>query len=219
MAEWFAKLAEVQWYTWTAILALVAFGGLLLWAGRRTKWDSRKIAYASMVIAISFVLSYIRLWRMPQGGSITLLSMLPVIAYSVAVGPMQGFLVGCAYGLLQLLQDMYVIHPMQMLLDYPLGFGALALGGLVTFMNVPKKWKLPIAIVLGCAGRLLMSTLSGVVFFSEYAEGSGHGPLVYSLIYNGSYIGVEALITIAVVLIPGVDRILDVLKGTQMQRV
>lgn len=218
MGQWFAKLSEVQWYTWLVIIALVALGALLLASGRKTKWDSRKIAYASMVIAISFVLSYIRLWRMPQGGSITLLSMLPVIAYAVAVGPIEGFVVGCAYGLLQLLQDMFVIHPMQMLLDYPLGFGALALGGLAVLMPVGRKWKLPVAVLLGCAGRLLMSTLSGVVFFSEYAEGSGHGPLLYSLIYNGSYIGAEALIMIAVALIPGVDRIVDVLKGRQLQR-
>ncbi len=218
MSEWFAKLAEVQWYTWLVIAALALFGALLLLAGRKTKWNSRQIAYASMVIAISFVLSYIRLWRMPQGGSITLLSMLPVIAYALAVGPAQGFVVGCAYGLLQLLQDMYVIHPMQMLLDYPLGFGALALGGLAAFMPMPRKWKLPMAIVLGVVGRLFMSTLSGVVFFAEYAEGSGHGPVVYSLLYNGSYMGAEALLTIAVVLIPGVDRIVDVLKGNQLQR-
>ena len=214
MGEWFAKLSEIHWYSWLVVALLISVFVALSVAGKKTNWNSRRIAYAAMAIAISFVLSYIRMWRMPQGGSVTLVSMLPIIAFSVAAGPLQGLMVGCAYGMLQLIQDMYVIHPLQMLLDYPLAFGALALGGFATMLRIPKYWQLPAAIVIGCFGRYAMSVLSGVVFFAEYAEGSGHTPFVYSAIYN-SYIGVEAALCIAVALIPGVSRIVGILKQSQ----
>ncbi|MDL2205865.1 energy-coupled thiamine transporter ThiT [Eubacteriales bacterium OttesenSCG-928-N13] len=216
MGEWFAgvitKMQEVQWYTWLTVALLFLAGIILILSGRNSKWNSKRLAYAAMCIAISFVLSYIRLFRLPQGGSITLLSTLPIILFSVAFGPVQGFVVGCAYGLLQLLQDMYVIHPIQMLMDYPLGFGALALAGLVNFMPLNKWMKLPVAILLGSLGRLALTTMSGVIFFSSYALELGQAPLIYSLIYNGSYIGVEAALGILVSFIPATQRLSTSLK-------
>ena len=111
------KLAAVQWYTWLVVLALIVLAASLIKAGK-AQWNARILAYAAMTVAISFVLSTLRVYRMLQGGSITLLSMLPIIAFSLAFGPTRGALVGCAYGFLQLLYDPYVIHPLQMLSDY-----------------------------------------------------------------------------------------------------
>lgn len=205
------KLAAVQWYTWLVIVLLVALAAALVKAGK-AQWNAKVLAYAAMTVAISFVLSTLRLFKMPQGGSVTVVSMLPIIAFSLAFGPVRGALVGCAYGFLQLLYDPYVIHPLQMLVDYPLAFAALALGGFMEKTPLPKYWKLPLAVVIGSLGRYLMAVLSGVVFFAEYA--GDQNVLIYSSIYNISYLGPDALLCLVVALIPGVSRIVDTLKGS-----
>lgn len=208
------KLAAVQWYTWLVIIALIVLAAVLIRAGK-AQWNARVLAYAAMTVAISFVLSTLRLFKMPQGGSITLVSMLPIIAFSLAFGPARGALVGCAYGFLQLLYDPYVIHPLQMLADYPLAFAALALGGFAGKAKLPDYWKLPLAVALGSLGRYLMAVLSGVVFFAEYA--GDQNVLIYSSVYNISYLGPDALLCLAVALIPGISRIVDALKAGQVK--
>lgn len=208
------KLTEVQWYTWVVVILLVILFFVLIRSGKSQKWNSQRIAYASMCVAIAFVLSCIRLYRMPQGGSITPLSLMPLIAFALACGPMQGALVGCAYGFLSLLFDMYVIHPMQMLVDYPLASAALALGGFAAFLPIDKRFKLPAAVILAYLGRLIMATLSGVVFFSEYAP-EGQPVVVYSTLYNLSYLGPDALLCFACAFIPGISRVVDIIRGDQ----
>lgn len=212
MANIFAKFADLQWYTILAVALLAAMGIALSIAAKRIRWNSRRIANAAMCIAIAFVLSLIRLFKMPQGGSITLASSLPLIAFAVACGPLEGLLVGCAYGLLDLLHDPYIIHPLQMLIDYPLAYGALALGGFAALLPIPRKWRLPAGVVLGAVGRLAMAVLSGVVFFSEYTP-EGQQVLLYSLGYNVAYLGPDAALCLVIALIPGMERLTDLLRG------
>ena len=208
------KLAAVQWYTWLVVIALIFLAFALIKAGK-AQWNARILAYAAMTVAISFVLSTLRVYRMVQGGSITLLSMLPIIAFSLAFGPARGALVGCAYGFLQLLYDPYVIHPLQMLADYPLAFAALALGGFAEKTPINRYWKLPLAVVIGSLGRYLMAVLSGVVFFAEYA--GDQNVLIYSSVYNISYLGPDALLCLTASLLPGVARIVAVLQAGRSQ--
>ncbi|MCQ2512828.1 MAG: energy-coupled thiamine transporter ThiT, partial [Lachnospiraceae bacterium] len=54
--------------------------------------------------------------------------------------------------------------------------------------------------------------INGVVFFAEYAEGTGHGPFIYSVLYNGAYLGLEALITLIIISIPPVTKALNYVK-------
>lgn len=208
----FTELLELKWYTAAVILCLAALSIILFAAARKTRWDSRRIANASMCIAIAFILSCIKLYRMPQGGSITPASMLPLVAFAVACGPLQGAIVGCAYGLIGLIQDPYVIHPVQMLVDYPLAFGALALGGLVCLLPIKKELKLPLAVLIGGIGRYAMAVLSGTVFFSEYAP-ADQSAFIYSLIYNISYLGPDVLVCMFIACLPGISRIVDLIRG------
>ena len=164
-----------------------------------------------MCIAIAFVLSCIRLFRMPQGGSITPASMLPLVLFMVACGPLQGFVVGCAYGLLQLITDPYVIHPVQLLLDYPLASGAMILCCLATLLSIKKQWQLPIAVLLAGIGNYIMAVLSGSIFFAEYA--GEQNAWIYSLTYNISYLGPNVLVCMLVACIPGMSRLVDVIRG------
>ena len=192
------------------VLLLAAMLVGLYFSAKRVRWDARMIAKAAICIALAYVFSMIKIFRMPMGGTVTLVSMFPLILFAVAFGPLEGLLIGCVYGLLQLLIDPYVIHPVQLLVDYPMAYAALALGSLGMLLPLPQRAKLPAAVLLGYLGRYIMAVISGVVFFAEYA--GDQGALVYSLVYNLSYLGPEALVCMAVAAIPGMGRLPQILK-------
>ena len=101
----FSKLAEISVSTWIALAALAALGAVLLVVGKgKGRWNASTLAFAALAIALSFLLSNIRLFRMPQGGSITPASMLPLMLFAYAFGVVPGLLAGLAYGVLQFLQ-------------------------------------------------------------------------------------------------------------------
>ena len=183
---------------------------LLALSTKNARWNSRQVSMGAMCIAIAFVLSCIRLYRMPQGGSITPAAMLPLILFMVACGPLKGFVVGCAFGLLKLLADPYIIHPLQLLVDYPLAYGAMILGCLATLLPVKKQWQLPIAALLAGIGRYFMVVLSGAVFFAEYA--GEQNAWIYSLVYNISYLGPDILVCMLIACIPGMPRLVEVIR-------
>ena len=197
-------------YTFMVLALLVFMAAVMVISGRKKPWTPRDIAFAAMCVSMSFILSCIKLFTMPQGGTITPASVLPMMIYIAAFGPARGLAVGCAYGLLQLFQGAYVIHPMQLLADYPMAFGALALGGFVNYIKMPERLKLPAAVVLGCVGRYIMAVLSGVIFFAEYA--GEQGAMVYSIVYNISYLGPDCLVCALVACIPGFGRLINTLR-------
>lgn len=166
--------------------------------------QTKVLVYGSLCVALSFLLSYIRLFRMPQGGSVTLAGMLPIIIFAVAFGPLPGILAGFALGLLNLIQDPYIVHWMQIFLDYPLAYGALGLAG------VYRK-HLSISALVGGLGRLSMSFLSGIIFFREFTP-EGWNDIIYSLVYNGSFIGAEIFIIILLLQIPQVQSVLKQMR-------
>lgn len=208
--EAFGNLTGMHWYT-AAIVAVLLVMGILMCTQKKDSWTTRRLAYAAMCIAIAFVLSCIKLFRMPQGGSVTPASMLPLILFALACGPVQGLVVGCAFGLLQLVEDFYVIHPVQLLVDYPMAFAALALACLANLLPVKSdRIKLPVAVLLGYFGRYIMATISGAVFFADGL--AGFDAWKFSLGYNLSYLGWEALIAVLLSCIPGFTRILNLMR-------
>lgn len=210
LSEMFGDLAGMRWYT-AAILVVLAGVGLVLCTGKKN-WTTRRIAYAAMCIAISFVLSCIKLFHMPQGGSVTPAAMLPLILFALACGPVQGLVVGCAYGLLQLVEDPYVIHPIQLLTDYPLAYGVMIAACLALLLpEKAKRFRLPLAVILGYLARWAMAVLSGVVFFAEYA--GDQNVLIYSMGYNIAYLAPEMLIAVVIAFIPGWDRLIQMIRG------
>ena len=187
---------------WVLVATLIACGAVL-WgiAKGRTQWTARMLANAALCMALAFVLSYVRLMKLPQGGSVTAASLLPIIAFAYAYGPGPGLAVGVAYGFLQMIQDPWIVSPVQAVLDYPLAFAAIALAGLAR--RLPERWGWLAAIALGGVGRFVCHVLSGVVFFAEYAEGTGLSPLMYSLGYN-SFVFADLLICAVVMAVPQV---------------
>ncbi|MGE4283906.1 MAG: energy-coupled thiamine transporter ThiT, partial [Clostridia bacterium] len=180
----FEKFAEFKLIT-IAILGVLIIGSvaiILLRGSKKIQRDNtRMIVYGGLCVALSFVLSYIRLYHWPQGGSVTPASMLPMFFFAVVFGPVAGIIAGTAYGFLQLIQDPYVVHWAQLFLDYPLAFGVMGLAGLY-------KRSLAVGSIIGGFGRFFMHFLSGVVFFGSYAP-EGMNVMLYSLTVNGLVIG------------------------------
>jgi len=206
----FGSLAGMNWYT-ALILVALAVIGVALCRQKKESWTTKRLAFAAMCIAIAFVLSCIKLFRLTQGGSVTPAAMLPLILFALACGPVQGVVVGCAFGLLQLIEDFYVIHPVQLLVDYPLAFAAVTAGCLVNLLPIKSdSIRLPIAMALGYLGRYVMATISGAVFFAEYA--GEQNAWIYSLGYNISYLGLEAIVACALSCLPGFARILNMMR-------
>ncbi|MEZ3486680.1 MAG: energy-coupled thiamine transporter ThiT [Lachnospiraceae bacterium] len=175
--------------------------------GRSTSSAVKKLVFSAMGIALAMVTSYIKVWEMPMGGSVTLLSMLFISLIGYWFGARYGILTGAAFGILQFIIDPYMVSLPQVILDYPLAFGALGLSGF--FSN--RKYGLQIGYVAGVFGRFIFSTLSGVVFFAAYAP-EGMNPWVYSSLYQGSYLGAEGIITLAVLSLPPMAKALDRIK-------
>ena len=165
----------------------------------KSRLTVKQLAFCAMAIALGTVLSNIKLFDLPYGGSVTLLSMFVICLTGYLFGLGAGIMTGVAYGVLQLIIDPYVLYPMQLVVDYILAFGALGLSGLFTNAKVG----LIKGYIAGVLGRYVFSVISGWIFFGEYAW-EGWAPLPYSLAYNGSYIFAEAAITIIILAIPAV---------------
>lgn len=170
-------------------------------------WKTRELIFGALCIATAFVLSYLQFFQMPQGGSITPASMLPIMLFAYVYGTPKGLIVGFAYGLLQMLQGLYVtplqspiLQVIQVMMDYGLSFMVLALAGLF-------KKNLVAGIIAGGIGRLFFTTLSGMLFFAMYAEGPSL--FIYSFVYNLAYIGPEILICLVVVLVPAIRKAIE----------
>ena len=165
------------------------------------KLSAKQLAFCAMAIALGTVLSNVKVYDFPFGGSITLLSMLIICLPGYWFGLGAGVITGVAYGVLQLLVDPYVLFPMQLLVDYPLAFGALGLSGL--FAN--SKNGLLKGYLVAIFGRYVFAVISGWIFFGTYAW-EGWAPLPYSLAYNACYIFAEGAITLAILTIPAVKN-------------
>lgn len=166
--------------------------------------DVAVLVKTSILLALAFVLNQVTLFRMPQGGSITAFSMFALFLVSYLFGPRQGILAGLAYGLIDLVINPYVIHPVQLFMDYPLGFGAIGIGGLLRNTNhgMIKGY------CLGVLGRYLVVVLSGIIFWGMYAA-EGFNAVSWSFFYNMTYILPEALATAAILSIPSVRKIFE----------
>lgn len=154
-----------------------------------------KITEIAVCVALSVVCGFLKVWEMPQGGSVSL-AMVPVLFLAKRRGVLWGTICGVIYGLLSVLLAGVVYHPMSILLDYILAFGALGLAGLFG-KSVP-------GIIAGCTvavfARFAFSVISGAVIFAEYAP-AGQNPWLYSVIYQTTYLLPELVISVAVLIV------------------
>lgn len=160
------------------------------------------------MVALATVLSFIRIIRLPWGGSVTLLSMLPIFIFSIRRGAKSGLVVSFLYSLVQFGQGVmdgifgWGLTPMMLIgcifLDYIGAFSVLGIAGIF------RKKKLPgwiCGICLAITLRFIMHFLSGVVIWHSFGElwngFSTENTFVYSFLYNGFYMALEMIFTVA----------------------
>lgn len=199
----FGDFAEFPVWAWI-VVAVLLVGGLVAYrqikSGKKTVWNTKMLALGAVCMALSNVLSMIKLFDMPQGGSVTPASMLPLMLFAYVYGLGPGMTVGAVYGVMQFMIEPYFLSVPQMLLDYPIAFAMVGLAGLFS-KSENRALGLTAGVVLGSLGRFVAAVLSGVVFFAEYA--GDQNPWVYSIGYNGAYMLPECIICVVLALAVG----------------
>jgi thiamine transporter len=189
-----SKFGKTPMEAWITLGTLVVIGLVLMAVSKSSKkWTAKTIAFGALSVALSFVLSCIRLFRMPNGGSVTPASMLPIMLFAAANGVGPGFLTGIVYGILQCLQGGGIMAAggfAQFALDYLLAFTVLGLAGFAK--KLPKGWGLYLAIAIAALARMLCHTLAGVLFWDTAPWAS--------FVYNISYLGPDTLICMVLAL-------------------
>ena len=165
------------------------------------KIESKILAEIVVCIALSAVLYFVTIFTLPQGGRITAGSMIPIFWLALRRGVKIGILAGVVFGLVVLIIEPFIFHPIQVLLDYPIAFGLLGLAGF--FRKLPL-----IGVGAGMVGRFFAHFISGIVFFSAFVpEGMNHA--LYSVIYNGSYLLPEFIVSAIIVFILSKRRLIE----------
>lgn len=215
-------ITPATWITIGVIVAMILVVAII--AAKREKWTTRMTTNAAICLALSFVLSCIRLFRMPQGGSITPASMLPMMAFAYMYGVTPGALLGLAYGILQFMQgpDNF-LSVTQFLLEYPLAFACLSLAGIGRMIGKnAKKGSLAellswvVGFVIASIGRYLCHFIAGFVFWGMYAP-EGTPAVVYSATYN-TFVFADMAICVVIICIPGVIKVLNMMKESSHRK-
>lgn len=166
---------------------------------KKVKITTKILVQIALTVALSTILSFIKFYIFPQGGSINLASMLPILIIAMIYGPEIGFLTGFVYGIIDLILNPYILHPIQVLFDYPLPYMALGLAGYF------KNNRL-IATILSMFGRFIFHFISGVVFFGSFAP-KGMSPIIYSAFTNALLIIPNGLICLVIIYLIPINKL------------
>ena len=155
------------------------------------KMSTRMLVEAGIMIALAQILSFIKIYELPNGGSITAGCMVPVLIFAIRWGVKPGLVAGLIFGFLQFaLGTKFSYHPVGIFLDYIFPFGALGLAGLFRKNIIANIVSIFIAMVT----RFAFHFISGIVLWASYAP-EGMSPYLYSVVYNGSFMLPEFIIS------------------------
>ena len=190
----------------TTLIALIGIFILILFfiRARKIKLTTKILINISLMLAMAIVLQYFSIYHFPQGGAVTFGSMIPIILISLRYGVSVGIFAGFVFGLINILQDPFILHPIQVLFDYPLPFMAIGLAGIF-------HEKIILSTILAFAGRFICHFISGIVFFASYAP-EGISPIIYSLTANATYLLPELIICCVILKILPIQRLLAAMK-------
>lgn len=177
---------------------------VILLRTKKIKFTTKLIAQIGIVLALSTVLHVFKITELPNGGSITLGSMIPILLISIVYGPEVGFLTGFMEGLIVLILNPYILQPVQVIFDYPLPYMMLGLAGYF-------KGNKYLATVIATLARFVCHYISGVVFFASYAP-KGMSPYIYSFVYNGSFLGIDLLICLGIMFLLPISQLTTMMK-------
>ncbi|MBO7530605.1 MAG: energy-coupled thiamine transporter ThiT, partial [Lachnospiraceae bacterium] len=191
------------------LIALVLIG---VFRGKKkdakSKFSVKTVTFAGVSIALAFVLSFVKLYHLPWGGSVTLLSMFFVAFVGYLYGPGVGFAAAFVYSILQFIQGgggSYMLSPLQVMCDYFLAFTALGVSGFFK----GKKNGLIIGYIIAVICRGAFHALGGYLFWMDYMPEDFFAPAVYPILYNYAYLIPEMILTVIVIILPPVRKAIE----------
>ena len=198
----------VKWISVAGVVLLLGVIALIGFLKNGKRLDSKKIAFAGICVSMSFTLAILKVSPIQYGGSITLASFVPILIFAYVYGLADGLLVGLIHGLLNFIEDPYILTPATFLFDYLLAFASVGVMGLFGKMQRKERGVLP--VVLGCVCvfslRFLSHLFSGMIFFLQdqvwvsfpaWATGNA---FIYSFIYQCIYVPADAILATAVLI-------------------
>ena len=200
-------------YAVTIIAGIILFLAAAFFAAKassKKRMSTKQLVFCAAALALAYLTSYIKLFEMPWGGSVTLFSMLFVVLIGNWYGPKTGLLVGLAYGIIQFIQEPYVLSFFQVCCDYILAFAALGVAGFFA----RSKYGLVKGYIIAVIARGVFHALGGYLYWMDYMPDNFPKALasLYPILYNYSYLLVEGLITVIVISIPAVSKALARVK-------
>lgn len=200
-------------YVISILVGILLFLAAVYFAGKHSKakkLSTKQLVFSAMGIALAFITSYIKIFSLPWGGSVTLCSMLFIVLIANWYGVQTGILVGLAYGILQFLQEPYVLSFFQVCCDYIFAFAALGVAG---FFAGKNKGLLK-GYIVAVLARGFFHSLGGYLYWMSYMPDNFPKSLsaVYPILYNYSYLLAEGIITVILLCIPAVSKALENVK-------
>ena len=205
-------------YALTIVAGIILFLAASYFAGKHSakkRMSTKQLVFCAAAMALAFITSYIKIWNMPWGGSVTLCSMLFIVLAANWYGAGTGIFVGLAYGILQFIQEPYVLSFFQVCCDYILAFAALGVAGFFA----KQKHGLLKGYIAAVLARGAFHALGGYLYWMDYMPENFPQPLksVYPIAYNYSYLLAEAVITIVLISIPAVSKGLNRVKQNAVE--
>lgn len=205
-------------YAIAIIAGIVLFLAAIYFAGKHSekqKLTTRQLVFCAVAMALAFVTSYLKIFTLPWGGSVTLCSMLFIVLVANWYGVGTGITVGLAYGILQFIQEPYVLSFFQVCCDYILAFAALGVAGFFA----KQRHGLLKGYIAAVIARGAFHALGGYLYWMSYMPENFPKSLtaVYPIVYNYSYLVAEAIITVIVISIPAVAKALVQVKKAAIQ--
>lgn len=204
-------------YVVCVIAGIALFVLAILFAGRNSekkKMGTRQLVFCAMAIALAYVTSYLKLFSLPWGGSVTLCSMLFIVLIGNWYGVQTGIFAGLAYGIMQFLQEPYVLSFFQVCCDYILAFAALGVAGFFA----KSSHGLLKGYIAAVMARGAFHALGGYLYWMDYMPENFPQSLkaVYPIVYNYSFLLAEAVITVIIISIPAVVKGLGQVKKSAL---
>ena len=204
-------------YVVCAIAGIALFVLAILFAGRNSekkKMGTRQLVFCAMAIALAYVTSYLKLFSLPWGGSVTLCSMLFIVLIGNWYGVQTGIFAGLAYGIMQFLQEPYVLSFFQVCCDYIVAFAALGVAGFFA----KSSHGLLKGYIAAVIARGAFHALGGYLYWMDYMPENFPQSLkaVYPIVYNYSFLLAEAVITVIIISIPAVVKGLGQVKKSAL---
>lgn len=205
-------------YAVSVAAGILLFAAAAVLAGKKAagrKIGTKQLVYCGVSVALAFAASFVKVLTLPWGGSVTLCSMLFIVLAADWYGAGTGILVGLSYGILQFIQEPFVLSFFQVCCDYLLAFAALGTAGFFS----GRRRGLVKGYLAAVFARGAFHTLGGYLYWMSYMPESFPRALqsVYPVVYNYSYLLAEAAITVTILSVPAVSRGIGRVKQTALE--